>query len=197
MNYLSKACRMNCDTFENIFLPSFKSFCFKQAISIAHRIMQSQSHESITMETIKSYQKERINNKKLDLTTFLKENKKEIQIQFMIEELIKSSANQNKNSYTCVDASVDVFIYKNKIYAVPISLFLEKYTIPQEAEDFSYSEDVISKNWAIRHDVWQNLNQSDRMRMEIINASKKIGLKEIENRLKETCSQEKIQNPAA
>jgi hypothetical protein len=188
---------MNCDTFENIFLPSFKSFCFKQAISIAHRIMQSQSHESITMETIKSYQKERINNKKLDLTTFLKENKKEIQIQFMIEELIKSSANQNKNSYTCVDASVDVFIYKNKIYAVPINLFLEKYTIPQEAEDFSYSEDVISENWAIRHDVWQNLNQSDRMRMEIINASKKIGLKEIENRLKETFSQEKIQNPAA
>lgn len=197
MNYLSKACRMNCDTFEKIFLPSFKSFCFEQAISIAHRIMQSQSHESITMETIKNYQKERINNKKLDLTNFLKENKKEIQINFMIEELIKSSSGPNKNSYTCVDAGIDVFIYKNKIYAVPLSLFLEKYTIPQETEDFSYSEDVVSENWAIRHDVWKNLYQSDKMRLEIINASKKIGLKEIENRLKETFSQEKIQNPAA
>jgi hypothetical protein len=188
---------MNCDTFEKIFLPSFKSFCFEQAISIAHRIMQSQSHESITMETIKNYQKERINNKKLDLTNFLKENKKEIQIKFMIEELIKSSVGSNKNSHTCVDAGVDVFVYKNKIYAVPLSLFLEKYTIPQEAEDFSYSEDVVSENWAIRRDVWQNLYQSDKMRLEIINASKKIGLKEIENRLRETFSQEKIQNPAA
>lgn len=179
---IPKGCRMTCEAFEKSFIPSFKTFSFNRAFKTAEKLIASQDRERITTQLVRAYNvQQQIKKQPVRIRAFIAEHSFVASIECMIGDLIAISQNPSNYETKCCDAGLDVFIHKGLVYAVPLTSFIKEYKIPNSAEDFSYSPDSVGPDWHIRKDTWQKLYRGGRMRMEIINASKGIGLDEIKN----------------
>jgi hypothetical protein len=115
-------------------------------------------------------------------------------------ELLKSifvrmaEASKSKlRRYECIDCSLNVWIYKNKVYTILYGepFLWRKFKPPAKVEDYCYwnntdePENVTRRQWNERGKTWEKVCLADgcwdtgRMVHEIINASTKLGLVEV------------------
>lgn len=181
---IQKGCRMTCEVFERVFVPSFRNFSFHRAFKVAEKLLSSQAPERTATQLVRAYnQMQMIKKQSVGVKAFIAEHSQMARIECVIHDIIAISRNPSEYQTPCCDAGIDIFIHKNMIYAVPLSAFIKEYKIPTKVEDFSYSPENISPDWSLRKETWENLYKNGRMRMELINALKNIGVDEIKKRL--------------
>ena len=181
---IAKGCRMSCEKFERVFVPSFRNFCFNRAFKIAEKLLNSQSLDRTTTHLVRAYnQMQMIKKQPVKIKSYIAQNLHATRVECVISDLIAISRNPTEYQTPCCDAGIDVFIHQNMVYAVPLSVFVKEYKTPKSIEDFSYSDESMGPDWSLRKETWQKLYSVGRMRLEIINASKNLGLNEIKNKL--------------
>lgn len=183
MNHsILKGCRMTCETFEKSFMPSFKSFSFHRALETAERLINTQNAERINTLLVRAYNaQQQTKRQPIKIKNFMADHLFVTTIECMINDLIAISKNPSEYETKCCDTGLDVFVHKGLLYIVPLTSFINEYKLPSSVEDFSYSPESIGPEWGVRKETWQKLYKNGKMRMEIINASKGIGVEEIKN----------------
>lgn len=179
---IAKGCRMTTEVFEKSFMPSFKNFSFHRAFKIAERLIATQNTERVNTQLVRAYNaQQQIKKQPIKIRAFIAEHSFVASIECMIGDLIAISRNPSEYQTKCCDAGLDIFVHKGLLYVVPLTSFINEYKLPSSVEDFSYSPESIGPEWGVRKETWQKLYKNGKMRMEIINASKGIGVEEIKN----------------
>lgn len=179
-----KGCRMTCATFERTFVPSFRNFSFRCAYKIAEKLLESQDSEKILIQLVRAFNQSQMTQKQpVKVKKYISEHSHSVKIDAVIENLIAISRKPTEYQTPCCDTGIDVFVHQNMIYAVPLSVFVEEFKLPKSVEDFSYFPEILTSDNSHRKETWQKLYKNGRMRMEIINASKNLGIDEIKNQL--------------
>lgn len=185
------AYRMPVKLFRETFLPRFREAIFTAAADFIRERMPLVKKSALREEwrAVKSYVP------KLTFTKFLQERGDSARVSVILKAL-KESSESKLRSFEDIDCSLNVWIYRGKVYVMMYgeSYLWEKFKQPKGIEEYAYwnntdgPDNVSRRAWHARSKVWNKVCldtdwDSSRMVHDVINCHKEIGLYHVVQKL--------------
>ncbi len=179
------AYRCGIKDFTKVFLPAFRETCFKAAAKRAKELMKHVEDSVIKEVYDKGWQDE------MSYEQYQQKLGKLCRFRHVFRTCAEASKQAERDFLFCFDISLNLWLYNNKAYIIPIGegWIYEKFKIPEEAEEYAYwnssdkPNEITARQWQARLDTWEkvclNDHNSARLNHQIINAKEHTGLYEI------------------